>query len=166
MYNVKRVLRGRQWNPSLVWTKQWNQVWKHPCCTCTSLIFLHFPETFQWTCLRFDGCFAISSISVFVNLFLLVLSGLFWNPPLLLSFSQVFLFRHDFKSPLNLSSASQIGGIFLSLIHFLFLHKHICSSEWVGIVVFLKKGMLSFNQAHYSCPMVQSCLCLSKRTGE
>ncbi len=70
------------------------------------------------------------------------------------------------KAHFNLSSASQIGIFFISLIHFLFLHKHICSSEWAGIVVFLKKGMLSFNQAHYSCPMVQSFLCLSKRTGE
>ncbi len=104
-----------------------------------SLLYMHqlnlsaFPRDISVDLSTFDGCFAISSISVFIILFLLVLSGLLWNPPLLLSFSQIFLFRHDSKSPFNLSSASQMGLFFLSLIHFLFLHKHICSSEWAGI---------------------------------
>lgn len=76
-----------------------------------------FPWTFQWICLCFEGCFSISTISVFVILFLLVLSGNFLNPPLLLSFGQIFLFRHVSKILFNLSSTSN-GPILSFLIHF------------------------------------------------
>lgn len=99
------------------------------CCTWTSSISL----TFQWVCFRFDGCFAISTISVFIP-FHLVLSGLFSNLPLLLSFDQIFLFRHDSKNPFNVSSASHMCRHFLLFSFILFLHKHFCSSERAGII--------------------------------
>lgn len=95
-------------------------------------VSLCFPETFQRICLRLDGCFAISTISVF----LLVLSGLLKKalycccPSVRSSYSNTTLKAHLICHLLPKWALSS----FLAFVHFLFLHKHFCSSERVGII--------------------------------